>query len=211
MSLAELACQAATVNIDEVPVQIETLRHDISEILYPEIKFLSNAFCEQSARLAAMEGGARAAELSEAMERELALLRRLTDRYTLVKLAARILQQAIDRYREEHQDPVLKIAAGYFKRLTLGSFAGLRADVGDAGQAVLVGVRENGSRLTVEKMSSGTRDQMFLALCLATLQILAELGEKKQVILITHHRCIVEEARQLAGQEGTVLIHELAS
>jgi uncharacterized protein YhaN len=240
VSLAELATQAAAVNIDEVPVLIETLRRDTLERLHPEINRLSQAIGEQGAKLAAMDGGARAAELSEAMERELALLRRLTGRYTLVKLAAKVLQQAIDRYREEHQDPVLKIAAGYFQRLTLGSFAGLRADVSDAGQPVLVGVRDNGSRLTVEKMSSGTRDQMFLALRLATLtwrlrtdepmpfivddilinfddvrsratlQILAELGERNQVILFTHHRRLIEEAKMIEGQ-NVVQIHELAS
>lgn len=236
--LAEICTQAAAVNIDELPVLMEGLHRDTRERLNPEINHLSQVVGEESTRLAAMDGGARAAELTEAMERELALIRRLAGRYALVKLAARVLQQAIDRYREEHQDPVLRIAAGYFQKLTLGSFGGLRTDVDDAGQPVLVGVRENGSRLTVDKMSSGTRDQMFLALRLATLtwrlqtdepmpfiiddilinfddvrsratlQILAELGERNQVILFTHHRRIVEEARQLEGQ-GIVQIHEL--
>ncbi len=240
VSLTELAAQAAAVNSDELPVLMEGLLRDTKERLHPEINRLSQVVGEESTRLAAMDGGPRAAELTEAMERELALIRRLAGRYALVKLAARVLQQAIDRYREEHQDPVLRIAAGYFQKLTLGSFAGLRTDVDDAGQPVLVGVRENGSRLTVDKMSSGTRDQMFLALRLATLtwrleteepmpfiiddilinfddvrsratlQILAELGEKNQVILFTHHRRIVEEARMLEGQ-GVVQIHELAS
>ena len=238
--LAELRAQAAAMNSDELPVLMEALLRDTKERLNPEINRLSQIVGEESTRLAAMDGGARAAELTEAMERELALIRRLAGRYALVKLAARVLQQAIDRYREEHQDPVLRIAAGYFQKLTLGSFAGLRTDVDDAGQPVLVGVRENGSRLTVDKMSSGTRDQMFLALRLATLtwrlqsdepmpfiiddilinfddvrsratlQILAELGEKNQVILFTHHRRIIEEARMLEGQD-VVQIHELAS
>lgn len=238
MPLTDLAAQAAAVNIDEVPSMIEALIRDTKERLNPEINRLSQVVGEENTRLLAMDGGARAADLTEAMERELALIRRLTGRYTLVKLAARVLQQAIDRYREEHQDPVLRIAAGYFRKLTLGSFAGLRTDVDDAGQPVLVGVRDNGSRLTVEKMSSGTRDQMFLALRLATLEwrlqtdepipfiiddilinfddlraratleILAGLGEKNQVILFTHHRRIVEEARLLEGQER-IQIHEL--
>jgi uncharacterized protein YhaN len=239
VSLAELSGQAAAVNIDELPVLIESLVRDTKERLNPEINRLSQVFGEESTKLAAMDGGARAAELTEAMERELALIRRLAGRYALVKLAAKVLQQAIDRYREEHQDPVLKIAAGVFKKLTLSSFAGLRTDVNDAGQPVLVGVRENGSRLTVDKMSSGTRDQMFLALRLATLswrlqtdepmpfiiddilinfddarsratlKILAELGEKNQVILFTHHRRIVDEVKLLEGQ-GNIQIHELS-
>lgn len=240
LPLTELAAQAAEVHVDELPNLMEGLLRDIKERLNPEINRLSQLVGEENTRLAAMDGSARAADLAEEMERELAKIRRFADRYVLVKLASRVLQQAIDRYREEHQDPVLKIAAGFFQQLTLASFTGLRTDVDEAGQPVLVGVRENGSRLTVEKMSSGTRDQMFLALRLATLawrlqtdepmpfiiddilinfddarsratlKILADLGEKNQVILFTHHRRIVEEARQLAEQ-GNIEIHELAS
>ena len=237
MAFAEIVAQAAEARIDEIPVLIEALQRDIKERLNPEINRLSQIVGEEQARLVAMDGGGRAAELSEAMERELARLRRLAERYTLVKLSARVLQQAIDRYREEHQDPVLRIAAGYFHKLTLGSFAGLRTDVDDAGQPVLVGVRPNEARLTVDQMSSGTRDQLYLALRLATLEwrlqtdeampfiiddilinfddarsratlgILAELGKKNQVILFTHHRRIVEEARQL--DPAAIEIHEL--
>ncbi len=117
-------------------------------------------------------------------------------------------------------------------------FAGLRTDVDDKGKPILVGVRPENLRLTVEKMSSGTRDQLFLALRLATVEwrletsepmpfivddilinfdddrsratltALADLSKKNQVILFTHHRRIMEEANSLKG--GRVIqIHEL--
>ena len=132
----------------------------------------------------------------------------------------------------------MKIASGYFNDLTLGSFVRLRTDVDDKGEPVLVGVRPDGVRLTVEKMSSGTRDQLYLALRLATLEwrlatcepmpfivddilinfddersratlsVLGELSKKNQVILFTHHRQIVEEANRMKGK-GVIQIHEL--
>jgi uncharacterized protein YhaN len=149
-----------------------------------------------------------------------------------------MLQQEIERYREAHQDPVLKIASGYFSALTVGSFSGLHTDVDDKGSPILVGVRPDHARLTVEKMSAGTCDQLFLALRLATLEwrletsepmpfivddilinfddersratlkVLADLSKKNQVILFTHHRQIVEETHRIEG-EGVVQIHEL--
>ncbi|HBG18845.1 MAG TPA: hypothetical protein DDY32_06090 [Desulfobulbaceae bacterium] len=185
-----------------------------------------------------MDGSGRAAELAERMEQELALIRRLTERYAVVKLAAKILQQEIERYREEHQAPVLKLGSRYFRELTQGSFTGLRADVDDKGEPVLVGVRSGDRRLTVDKMSSGTRDQLYLALRLATLEwrlaknepmpfivddilinfdddrskatlaVFAELAGKNQVILFTHHRRIVDEASGMVAQ-GNIQIHEL--
>jgi uncharacterized protein YhaN len=88
-------------------------------------------------------------------------------------------------------------------------------------------------------MSSGTRDQLYLSLRLATLEwrlqshepipfivddilinfdddrsgatlkVLADLAAGNQVILFTHHRQIVDQARQVAGK-GAVHVHELA-
>ncbi|NCC04621.1 MAG: hypothetical protein EOM37_11410 [Proteobacteria bacterium] len=238
VSMEELARQATEVNVDELPVLIASLIREIDERINPAISKISEVIGTEDSKLATMDGNAKAADVSEEMEQELARIRRLAERYALLKLATKILQQEIEHYREEHQDPVLKIASRYFANLTLGSFASLRTDVGDKGEPVLVGVRPDNLRLTVEKMSSGTRDQLFLALRLATLEwrletsepmpfivddilinfdddrskatltVLAELSKKNQVILFTHHRKIVEEANNIIGN-GAIQIHEL--
>lgn len=238
VGLAELSRQAAAVNVDELPGMLAALNREIDTRINPEINRISQEIGEVNGRLAAMDGSARAADLAEKMEQELALIRRLAERYAVVKLAARVLQQEIERYREEHQDPVLKIGSRYFRELTMGSFTGLRTDVDEKGEPVLVGVRRGDLRLTVDKMSSGTRDQLFLALRLATLEwrlehsepmpfivddilinfdddrsratlgVLAALAKKNQVILFTHHRRIIDEAMQFDGR-GNIRIHEL--
>ncbi len=239
----EISRQAAEVNADELPGLIDSLKRDIKERINPEINRISQVIGEENTMLAVMNGGDEAARIAEKMEEELTGIRRLSERYSLLKLASKILQQEIERYREEHQDPILKIASGYFNNLTIGSFAGLRTDVDDKGEPILVGVRPDNLRLTVEKMSSGTRDQLFLALRLATLEyrleenepmpfivddilinfdddrskatleVLAALSKKNQVILFTHHRQIVEEAKAIKAntikENDLIQIHEL--
>lgn len=237
VSIEELTRQAAELITDELPDRIESLTEDIDKRINPEINKISQIIGEESARLASMDGSAKAAEVAEKMEEELARIRRLADRYVRVKLASKILQQEIERYREEHQDPVLKIASKYFIDLTLGSFAGLRTDVDDRGDPILIGIRPDGSWVTVGGMSGGSRDQLYLALRLATLewrleasepmpfivddilvnfddarskatlQVLAELSERNQVILFTHHGQIVKDSKKI--NTGTVQIHEL--
>jgi uncharacterized protein YhaN len=71
----------------------------------------------------------------------------------------------------------LKIASKHFVDLTLGSFAGLRTDVDDRGDPILIGIRPDGSWVTVEGMSGGSRDQLYLALRLATLEWRLETSE----------------------------------
>jgi uncharacterized protein YhaN len=88
-------------------------------------------------------------------------------------------------------------------------------------------------------MSTGTRDQLYLALRLATLdhyvesseplpfivddiliqfdddrsratlEALADFSAKTQVILFTHHERVVEEAGRLDDAAGRIFIHEL--
>jgi uncharacterized protein YhaN len=238
VSVEELARQAALVDVDELPHRFESLRKDIDERINPYINTISQVIGEQTTKLAAMDGNSGAAEIAEKMEQELARIRRLAERYAQVKLASKILQQEIERYREEHQDPVLKIGSRYFADLTMNSLKGLKTDVDDKGDPILVGIRPDDTWLTVDGMSDGTRDQLYLALRLATLEsrldnsepmpfivddilinfdddrsratlkALAELGAKNQVILFTHHRQIVEEAKSLQnGKE--ICLHEL--
>jgi len=237
VKIEELDHQAAEVSADELPGQTEALQQDIAERINSEINSVSQKIGEIKSKIEAMDGSAKAAETAEEMEQELARIRRLTERYVRVKLASKILQQEIERYRDENQDPILKIASKYFSELTLGSFEGLRTDVDDKGDPILVGIRPDGAWVKIEGMSSGTRDQLYLALRLgtlewrfetsepmpfivddilinfdddrsdATLKALAELSKKNQVILFTHHGQIVNAVKKI--QKVDIQIHEL--
>lgn len=239
MSEEQLAGELEMVAVDELPGRVEQLGRQLEGRLDPEINRLSQIIGQRQTLLAAMDGGTRAAELQEQVESESAKLRRLVHRYAQVKVAERVLRRAVDRYRDEHQSPVVSLASDYFRRLTLGSFDGLRADNDDNGKPLLVGVRPGGQRLEVERMSSGSRDQLFLALRLATLvwraesgepmplilddilinfddtrsratlELLTEISATTQIILFTHHRRIIEEAETLDGGDG-VTIHHMA-
>jgi uncharacterized protein YhaN len=229
--LVEIKRQAGEVNVDELPGQIETLRRQVDEELYLSIKDILKVIGEENRELKLMDGSAQAAEAAEKMEQVAARIKRLVEQYARIKLATMVLKDEIDRYREENQDPVLQIASKYFSKLTIGSFAGLRTDVDDNGNPILVGVRHDNTQVSVEGLSDGTCDQLYLALRIATLEwrletsepmpfivddilinfdddrskatlkVLADLSEKNQVILFTHHSRIVEEAKNIQGVE----------
>jgi uncharacterized protein YhaN len=78
---------------------------------------------------------------------------------------------AMERFREKSEGPILKKASELFRRLSCGSFGGLRADQGADGTSVLVGVRPGGKEIVpVEGMSDGTADQLYLSLRLAGIE-----------------------------------------
>lgn len=238
ISIEQLEKQADKVNADELPGQIESLKKDIEKRINPGINEIGEVIGRENNKLDAMDGSARAAEIAEKMEQKLAKIQRLAKRYSQMKIGSKILQHQIERYRQMHQDPVLKIASKYFNDLTLGSFKGLLTDVDDKGNTVLAGVKKGERRLSAGQMSSGTRDQLYLALRLAslewrleasepmpfivddilinfddersraTLQVLGELSRKNQVILFTHHSQIVQEAENIKNN-SPVQIHRL--
>ncbi|WP_305044524.1 YhaN family protein [Geoalkalibacter sp.] len=238
LSFSDLDEQAGRIDGDELPTLLAEVTLEMEERLDPEISRLNQRIGETRKELERMDGGPRAALTAEQAERTLARLRRLAERYAQLRVAAHVLDNEIERYRAENQDPLLTIASRIFARLTLDAFRGLRADIGDQGQPVLVGVRADGRHLEVAGMSSGTRDQLYLALRLAslewrlerhdampfivddilinfddersraTLQSLADLGRRNQVILFTHHRQVAETAQRFAD-EGLAVVHEL--
>ena len=81
------------------------------------------------------------------------------------------MHQAIERYRDKSQGPVLSRASALFQQITGGSFEGVRAEFDGNGNPMLVGVRTRGAEIVaVDGMSDGTADQLYLALRLAGLE-----------------------------------------
>jgi uncharacterized protein YhaN len=210
-----------------------------------EINRLEDQLRELNVHIGALGGEQRkmeclqgAAGAAEKVEQRLAHLRELAERYVLLDLASWALSEAIDAYRREHKAPVLKRADELFPQLTCGAFQGLEVSFDEADDPVLVGVRCSGEKVSVKVMSTGTREQLYLSLRLASLErhidlrgpmpvilddvvlhsdpkrktailrALADLGHRTQVITFTHDPQVVALA-QSAIDPSRLTVHEL--
>lgn len=236
-TLDDLEREAESVDKDELPGRIEQLEREVEE-RDRRLGDLRETLGQRGRELELKAGGDAAARAAERSEEILARMRDGVERYVRVRLAGILLRRRIERYRAENQAPLLRRAGELFTTLTLGSFAGLRTDYDDADEPVLVGVRPEGQHVRVEGMSDGTRDQLYLALRLATLEkhlahaeplpfvvddilikfddrrteatlkVLAELSKQTQVILFTHHERLKEMAAAMRNGAG-VFVREL--
>jgi uncharacterized protein YhaN len=224
---------AQSVDSDSIDPVVDRLTEEIEQLIRQKSD-LDQTIGSERTELSKMDGSARAAELAEEGQGLLARLETDAEQYVRLRLASAVLSQAIERYREKNQGPILKRSTDLFARITLGSFEGLRLESNENGDAVLVGVRPGGKEIVgVEGMSDGTADQLYLAVRLAsletylerneampfivddilikfdddrataTLQVLAQLAERTQIIFFTHHRHLVELAEN--NIDGDVL------
>jgi uncharacterized protein YhaN len=128
--------------------------------------------------------GVGAALRAEEFAEKRAELRAAVERYVRVKLASEILDTEIERYRKEHQTPVLSRASDVFRRLTLGVYAGLDVVFDAEDTQVLVCRRaDNGREVEVAGLSDGARDQLYLSLRVASWERSFERGPPCPLVL----------------------------
>ncbi len=223
----------------EVLAQADTFQQRLEELqkqeqaLDAEIADLSEKAGRAKSQLEAWEkAGSEAAQLRQERVSLLARLREHVVEYATYCWAQQILDQAVESFRQRHQGTMLGRAGEYFSLLTCHAFKRLEVEEDGAGNLVLKAVRphphdaQREEWVSMDGLSDGTRDQLFLALRLAgieehlgrrepmpvivddilvnfdnhraaaTLRCLAELSGKTQVLLFTHHEHLVELARQ---------------
>lgn len=229
-SLDDMQSQSQGIDPDALPADIQQLQNTIDEELEPRRGELTEVKVAAKSELAQMDGSDKAAELAETASGLLAGIRSDAERYVRIKLAAKILREHIEQFRQENQGPVIQRASELFSTLTLQSFAELKTDFNDKDEPVLAAIRNiDSTAINVEGMSSGTLDQLYLALRLASLekymaaaapmpfivddvliefddarskaalQALADMAKTTQVILFTHHSRILEQSEQVSG------------
>jgi uncharacterized protein YhaN len=179
-----------------------------------------------------------AVEVAEDVESELGNARTLLRRYVEVKLSLTMISREVERHRQKHQDPLLARASLLFSRLTLGRYTGLQVELDERDEPFLCALHKTGKTVRVSGLSDGTRDQLYLALRVASierfcaqssalplvlddafihfddaraeaaLQVLGELCEKTQVLFFTHHARMIELAKR-ALKSSQLAVHEL--
>ncbi|MBV9999506.1 MAG: AAA family ATPase [Verrucomicrobia bacterium] len=167
--LEDFLAELAEVNPGRLAAEAEALTAGIAE-QEAAIGKLQTAGGKFQTELEAMDGSERAAEAAGKAQQAAAQIESLSARYLRLRLACSILRQQIEIYREENQGPVIRRASELFPKLTRHSFASLKTGFDEKDRPVLLGVRPHDEEVMVAGMSEGTRDQLYLALRLASLE-----------------------------------------
>lgn len=177
----------------------------------------------------AIGGDDAAASAAADSQEALASMQDAAERYVRLRASAMLLRWAVDRYRTEKQGPLLKRAGELFRVLTRNSFERLEVAFDERDAMRLTGVRPNGAVVPMLGLSTGTEDQLFLALRIAAVEdyleravalpfvaddlfinfdpersaagfeVLGQLAERTQVLFYTHHPHLVDLAQETLG------------
>ena len=235
-TLPELREALSGLDIAETDVEREQCRASIKQ-LEEEVNAAADA--EQSARrsLDEIDTSDHAAEAREQMESAIARYRAGIKPWAQLKLAESLLREALRRFRDKAQAPMVTLASEYFRLITNGRYRRLIVD-DSAEQPALQAERDDGRHIGVSAMSEGTADQLYLALRLAALELqrneqrqmplilddvlitsddhraanvfsaLARFSEGGQVMLFTHHHHLIDIASRVL-QTDAFAIHSL--
>lgn len=233
LSEEALRLEAADVDPDALKAELESLTARANQAV-EEIATLSSSYGTQKSAFDAMVGKDDAAQAEARRQEAIATMGDAAQRYLRLQTAARLLKWSMEKFRETKQGPMLAKASAIFSGLTLGSFSRLLVDSGESTPR-LFGVRPNGQQVDVTGMSEGSRDQLYLALRLAALelqidqglsmpliaddlfinfddartraglQVLGELSHRMQIIFLTHHDHLVPLAKEVLGEQLNVV------
>lgn len=232
--------EVGSVSPDESTAELLALGKD-EERLIGESQTAAQAETEAERLLRDLAGRKGAAEAAQEAQNAALGIGICAERWMRLEAARRILDRAMERYRAANEHPLVRRASELFG-LIAGTgpnpFERLAVRYQDGDAPALVGIRMDGSDCDVEGMSEGTRDQLYLALRVATIErhvaenealpfladdlfitsdddrvvpglaVLAELGRSTQVILFTHHRYVLETACNTLPP-GSVKVHRL--
>jgi uncharacterized protein YhaN len=236
LPLSDLLAQAAGQDLAQAEASLAQTSQDLEDSRI-QVETLHVRLIEAESRLELVDGEAASAAADQKAAEAAARLSNLVADYASAQLASAILSEVVEAYQQRNQGPLLARASELFAAITGGRFARVAADF-DEDLTVLVAVRPDGKRLTVEQLSSGRRDQLFLALRLAaieshiasqeplpvvvddilinfddeassaTFRVLADLSRKTQVLFFTHHEHLLERAAAAVGASA-FLAHRL--
>ena len=233
LAVQELRSEISGVGPDEVRAQLEKFTAQSADVV-EEIASLSNSFGTQKTAFDALDGTDRAVKAESRRQEAISAMAEAAERYLKLHTASRLLQWSMEKFRETKQGPMLAKASAIFYSLTLGSFSRLLVD-SEAATPRLFGIRPSGEQVDVAGMSEGSRDQLYLALRLAALElqvdqglnmpliaddlfinfddcrtaaglrVLGDLSRRMQVVFLTHHEHLVPLAKNVLGSELNVV------
>lgn len=234
LPMADLNAECEGADIDQVAASEQALDRELKE-LRERLAEAAEQRAHARGAFEAIGGDDRAANAAAERQSALAELHEVAQQFVRVRSSATLLQWAIERYRREKQAPLLRRAGEVFATLTGGSFSELRVEFDESDNPQLAGIRPGGDRVHVGGMSTGTADQLYLALRVASIEdylgraealpfiaddlfinfdndraaagfkVLGELARKTQILFFTHHQHLVSIAQRMLGKSMPIV------
>ena len=182
----------------EAKISVEELSDHI-EMLAGEVQDLQNTYEKAAERTTADQIDGEI----DALENEVRRLEREHDRKIVLAYAIR---EADRRFREEHQPDVIRRASGYLATITADRYDRIMVD--DSGEFHVRGSLDSGAGATVaaESLSTGAREQLYLAMRLA---IMSHLEHDRERLPVFIDEALVNWDAARRGR-GFQLLHELS-
>lgn len=227
LALDAVIAEVEGCDLAQVAVDLTSTNDQINQVQTDQTN-LASELTQAKLAVAAFGGGSDAAVAEARRQEALAGMADASERYIKVTAAAKLLSWAIERYREQNQGPMLTRAGAIFSALTIGMYTKLFVDF-DSTPYKLSATRKDGKTVEVPGLSEGTRDQLYLALRLAALELhlakakalpfvaddlfinfdderstagleaLRELSTKTQVLFLSHHDHLLPRVQQVFG------------
>jgi uncharacterized protein YhaN len=235
MAADDLVAECAEVDLDDVAAREQRIGEELKGLRERLMK-AREVQADARREFEAIGGGDRAARAAADRQAAFSEMTDVAEDYVSVRSAVLLLQWAVERYRREKQAPLLKRASELFSVLTGASFVDLRLEFDEQDKMHLASVRGNGRTVPVSGLSTGTADQLYLALRIAAVEdfldhgtalpfvaddlfinfdddraaagfeVLSELAKKTQVLFFTHHQHLLNVANKAIGTEVPTIV-----
>ncbi|MHB2016499.1 MAG: AAA family ATPase [Candidatus Xenobia bacterium] len=149
------------------------------ELLEAELHGVQQEAGAARSALERVDGSGRAAELQMAIESERAGLRDLAWRYAVLTIGRTLLESEVRRFEREHQPELLARSGVLLSRMTRGRWVAVRRRL-DGG---LVVVSHDGVERAPDALSTGTAQQLYLAIRLAYVDQYRKAAEPLPLVL----------------------------
>ena len=216
LSIEELFAECREASDDGIRSQLEDLRIKKAE----NDNRLEQAVSELSTERNSLDALLAERQAADMVQESEFLKSRLVEEigdFAALTLQEAVLRRSIEVYRDRNQGPILLRAGELFSALTDGAYGGVKVDIDNKGEPILLAEHTERGSLEISSLSDGTLDTLYLALRLAaidkhnasfepvpfvaddllinldnqrakaTLKVLSELSEKGQVLFFTHH------------------------